>query len=241
MPLRLLSLSFLMVLTGCGYIKSLFPDKEKEYQYTQEYPALVIPADLKNDRLPSITKSVASPVVENSSLPIEAPSGTNETTKSATNSVASSELTDTAHQAEESVVQSDNVLRKREPIIVESIKTAEQSILRLQAPFLVAWRAVDKALGRKSIEISRRNEEKKQFSIRYEPAQGTAETSIWHELGTFFSHSDEKEQAYIIQLAEMDNHTDIMVLDEQQKSVSDKESSDLLNLLQQSIKADVAK
>ena len=236
MPIRLLCLLLLLVLAGCSYIKSLFPDKEKEYQYTEEYPALVIPADLKNDMLPSVTKSVSTPVVE-------APLGTVATDKSTSNSGTTSEPIESSHLAEESttVGQSDQVLKKREPIAVETVKIAEQQILRLQAPFVVAWRAVDKALGRQSIEITRRNEDKKQFSVRYEPDQGAAETSIWHELGSFFSLSDEKEKAYIIQLAEMNNQTDIMVLDEQQKPVADKGSSDLLNLLQQSIKADVAK
>jgi outer membrane protein assembly factor BamC len=36
----------LAALQGCGYIKGLFPDKEKDYQYTTEIPPLQLPADL---------------------------------------------------------------------------------------------------------------------------------------------------------------------------------------------------
>ena len=34
------------LLPGCSYIKSWFPDKEKDYQYTVEIPELVLPDTL---------------------------------------------------------------------------------------------------------------------------------------------------------------------------------------------------
>jgi outer membrane protein assembly factor BamC len=33
--------------SGCSYVKSLFPDKERDYQFRGEIPELIIPDDLK--------------------------------------------------------------------------------------------------------------------------------------------------------------------------------------------------
>lgn len=40
-------LALALVATSCGYIKSVFPDKEKDYQFEDEIPALSIPQDLQ--------------------------------------------------------------------------------------------------------------------------------------------------------------------------------------------------
>lgn len=63
-----LSATVLLGLTGCGYIKSLFPDKEKDYQYTTEIPELVIPAGLGKNEGPKLT--APSPAVNQA---VEAP------------------------------------------------------------------------------------------------------------------------------------------------------------------------
>jgi outer membrane protein assembly factor BamC len=43
----LISAAALSALSACSYVKSLFPDKEKDYQYTTEIPPLIMPDDLK--------------------------------------------------------------------------------------------------------------------------------------------------------------------------------------------------
>lgn len=48
-------------LSACTYIKNLFPDKEKDYQFTTEIPPLTIPPDLGGG---SITNAPAAPVAE---------------------------------------------------------------------------------------------------------------------------------------------------------------------------------
>lgn len=40
-------LALILIATACGYIKSVFPDKEKDYQFADEMPALNIPQDLQ--------------------------------------------------------------------------------------------------------------------------------------------------------------------------------------------------
>jgi outer membrane protein assembly factor BamC len=48
-------------LSACSYIKSLFPDKEKDYQFTTEIPPLTIPPDLTGG---SIANVPAAPAAE---------------------------------------------------------------------------------------------------------------------------------------------------------------------------------
>jgi len=43
---RFFILVMLMSLSGCSYVQSLFPDKERDYQFTTEIPSLVLPPDL---------------------------------------------------------------------------------------------------------------------------------------------------------------------------------------------------
>ena len=43
----LISAAALSALSACSYVKTLFPDKEKDYQYTTEIPPLIWPDDLK--------------------------------------------------------------------------------------------------------------------------------------------------------------------------------------------------
>jgi outer membrane protein assembly factor BamC len=52
------SLLFLLNLSACSYIKTFFPDKEKDYQLTSEIPDLVIPSDLTGQSIPE--KSVTA-------------------------------------------------------------------------------------------------------------------------------------------------------------------------------------
>ncbi len=56
----LISSAVLSSLSACSYVKSLFPDKEKDYQYTTEIPPLTLPADLKKSQMPSVTTSASS-------------------------------------------------------------------------------------------------------------------------------------------------------------------------------------
>jgi len=58
--IRLLIIGAALVnVSACTYIKNLFPDKEKDYQFTTEIPPLVLPPDLSGE---SIAKLPAAPV-----------------------------------------------------------------------------------------------------------------------------------------------------------------------------------
>ena len=53
--IRLLIFGAVLVnVSACSYIKSLFPDKEKDYQFTTEIPPLVLPTDLAGDSIAKV-------------------------------------------------------------------------------------------------------------------------------------------------------------------------------------------
>ncbi len=194
---------------ACSTIKNLFPDKEKDYQFTTEIPPLVMPPDLAGDIR---AKVPAAPVVEAAD-------------------VAAAPATETAPTVDRKLIQ------------VELINAGEEARrLRIGAPSVIAWRMVGKALSRKSVEVTNRNQEQGLFRVQYDPnKQEVEDGSIWDEVVFLFKGFDVTEQEYVVKLVENDQQTDVVILDKEQKPVSDETSLSLLTLLHNTIKADLAK
>jgi len=61
----IISLLVVIALSGCGRIKSYFPDKEKDYQLTTEIPELIVPADLTDNAIQKqAANEVNAPVIK---------------------------------------------------------------------------------------------------------------------------------------------------------------------------------
>jgi outer membrane protein assembly factor BamC len=113
--------------------------------------------------------------------------------------------------------------------------------LRINTPFIKAWRIVNKSLSRKSIEVTDRNQEKKLFTIKYEPEeQPLQDDSYWSDLTFMISGVHDNEKTYLIKLDENNDYTDITIIDEDHKLLSDDASNKLLTLLENTIKEDLA-
>ena len=114
--------------------------------------------------------------------------------------------------------------------------------LRIGAPSTRAWRMVGKALSRKSIEVTNRNQEEGLFHVQYDPnKQEVEDGSILDEVRFFFKGFEITEQEYVVKLVENNQQTDVVVLDKEQKPVADAGSLSLLMLLHDTIKSDLAK
>ncbi len=197
----------LLNVSACTYVKNLFPDKEKDYQFTTEIPPLVLPPDLAGDAIASVP---SAPVAETASAtpePEPAPS----------------------------------VERKLIPV---ALVDAEEGIqrLRIGAPVVTAWRMVGKALSRKAIEVTNRNQEERLFYVQYDPnAKEVEDDSMWDEVVFLFKGLQINEQEYILKLVENNLQTDVIITDKEQKPVATPEGLSLLMLLHDTIKADLAK
>lgn len=224
--IRLTCAAVLIHLSACSSIKEMFPDKEKDYQFTTEIPKLIIPADLANGSTLSAATPTRPPAVE-----AEAASATTEAEKKPAEEAAS---TDTATD-EQPFVESKSVT-------VELLESSNKvSYLRIGTPFLRAWRIVSKGLSRKSIEVSDRNQEEKIFTVQYDPDEQPVEDGSYMNEISFMLHGFQgNEKEYKLKLVETNQQTDVVILNEEQKPSSDEASLKLLKVLEKSIKANLA-
>ncbi|MGR8997520.1 MAG: hypothetical protein ACU88J_00535, partial [Gammaproteobacteria bacterium] len=161
----LIGATVLINLSACSYVKSFFPDKEKDYQYTTEIPPLILPEDLKQNQIPYVSPAASSapssPPPNTTadtaassaaiSSPVENATGINGPTVTPT--VPVENAASAATPESESVIPDTEITVKR-----VNFDTGENR-LRINVPFTRAWRIVNKALSRQSIEVTERNQE----------------------------------------------------------------------------------
>lgn len=152
----LIIVAVLVNVSACSTIKNLFPDKEKDYQFTTEIPPLIMPPDLAGDSIANVP--AAAPVAE------------------ATDVASTVPPTETAPTVDRKLTQ------------VELVDAGEGTKrLRIGAPSTIAWRMVGKALSRKSIEVTNRNQDEGRFDVQYDPNKKEVEDgSVWDEVQFFF-------------------------------------------------------
>jgi outer membrane protein assembly factor BamC len=219
----LIIVAVLVNVSACTSIKNLFPDKEKDYQFTTEIPPLVLPPDLSGGsitKLPPAAQAKQTADAESAETVEAAPSA----------STAEAPQTETAPE-------------ERKLIQLELVDAEEGTTrLRIGVPPARAWRMVGKALSRKSIEVTNRNQEERIFHVQYDPnRQEVEDGSVWDEIVFMLTGFEATEQEYVLKLTENNQQTDVIILDKEQKPVSDVTSSSLLTLLHDTIKADLAK
>jgi len=213
----------LMLLSACSYVQSLFPDKERDYQFTTEIPSLVLPPDLNR----SANAAAAAPV------PAKEPAAEVVADGAATAEVAP---TTEPAEAEPSVDQ--------KTIQVELVKSEQgENRLRIGAPLAQAWRIVGKALSRKSMEVTQRLQAENSFVVQYNPNEEKVEDdSIWDELKFMFGGFEPGDKEYVVELQDIDEQvTEVLVTGkEKQSSAGDGVGLKLLTLIKDTIKSDLA-
>jgi len=215
----------LMSLSACSYVQSLFPDKERDYQFTTEIPSLVLPPDLNR----SANAAAAAPA------PAKVPVAEVVADGSATTEAEVSQATEPT-EAEPSVDQ--------KTIQVELVKSEQgENRLRIGAPLAQAWRIVGKALSRKSMEVTQRLQAENSFVVQYNPNEEKVEDdSIWDELKFMFGGFEPGDKEYVVELQDIDEQvTEVLVTGkEKQSSAGDGAGLKLLTLIKDTIKSDLA-
>lgn len=205
--------------SACTYIKNLFPDKEKDYQFTTEIPPLVLPPDLSGNAMAKV--------------PAPPPA-----TEAAPSAPATETVDAPAYSPTETVPAIDRKLIQVE--LIDADQGAKR--LHINAPSEIAWRMVGKALSRKSIEVTNRNQDDRLFTVQYDQSKQEVEDgSFWDEVVFAFKGFEVNEQEFIVKLVENNQQTDVIILDKDQKPVSDDASLSLLTLLYNTLRADLAK
>jgi outer membrane protein assembly factor BamC len=232
-------------LPACGYIQSLFPDKEKEYQFTTEIPPLVLPKDL--------SKGAAGKAVEPaSSAPASEPlKAENRQAEAGAEQAEGSETAGTEDQGEpglqseaseaageavkpEQSGEEEEQYDKDEKTPVELVRFSDgERRLRISSSVNRAWHLVSKALSRNAIEVTRRDQDQKLFFVQYDPDARKAEDgSLWDEAVFLFKGFEANEKPYLLKLIPVDGKTDLAITDKDVNPVPDDEAAvKLLRLL----------
>lgn len=227
----LVLVAVLVNVSACSYIKNLFPDKEKDYQFTTEIPPLVLPPDLAGDSIAKVPSASQAAQTADSASAESAESSSSAPVAEAADAAAPAAQAEAAPEIDRKLIQVE---------LVDADQGTKR--LRIGATAARAWRMVGKALSRKSIEVTNRNQEEGLFRVQYDPnKQEVEDESIWAEVRFFFKGLDITEQEYVLKLVENNQQTDVIVMDKEQKTATDKMSLSLLTLLHDTIKADLAK
>jgi outer membrane protein assembly factor BamC len=208
--------------TGCSTIKSWFPDKERDYQFTAEIPEIIVPEDLKAGSMSMLAVSsspaaaVETKVVEDlkATLPAEPIA---RPTKSATSESSPKET-------------------------VANAPTAPGSSLQIDQPQIQAAHIVSKALSRQKLEITERNVEKGYFFVKFDPRAVQVEDKNWlDELNFVFGDEPSHEREFRIHLQQLNPQlTEVTVEDSEGKTQSSDSANALLKLITDAINQEIS-
>jgi len=209
---RLALLIAVVIVSGCTRIKSYFPDKQIDYRHSRELPVLEIPADLQTNELGRQIAEVkrAAKVVEKKAI------------------LASATLSETQDLSSLPTVRLVSY-------------TGGSPRLEIARSYDLAWRIVGKALIREGIEIVARNQANAIYFIQYEWNKLPVEDgALWNEFDFIFGEEPNREQEYQIRVFDSNGQSDIMLLDKNADAPPQHESLQILRILEQAIKKDLA-
>jgi len=245
--IKLFFLGIAVALAGCSYVQGLFPDKEKDYQYTTEIPLLTWPAELRGNSAattPTIGNSSPDASSPDTGLEVDETAGkvdSGYSTAADNSSNPSTEATTSTATPETAVTPAGENEESDTVSSVEIIKYNDgESRLRIGSGFSKAWRVVSKALSRNTIEVTERNHDQGQIAVQYDPDEQKAkDDSYWDELSFLFHGINAHEQKYFLKLEEHDQLTDVIVTNEEHLPLAnDNAALRLLKLLADTIKTE---
>lgn len=221
-PLRRMAASVILCgLSACSTIKSWFPDKERDYQFTSEIPELIVPEDLKNKGL-----SVAA-------APAATPAASEMETEAETGGVSPEPGSATAGEpAAEPQTATENA-EPQQTAAADTQTAAGVSSLQIDQAKTPATRIVGRALTRQKVEIVERNVDKGYFYVKYDPnAVEAKDDSIWDEFNFLFGDDPSQEREYRVSVRGLGPQmSEVTVQDEQGKSLSTPAANALLKLI----------
>jgi len=235
----LLALLVIQAAGGCTFIKSLFPDKERDYQFRAELPELIIPDDLKAhtlpDRLPPPGAAAVSPVSPASTAV--------QKSVPATPAVAAKPMPVPAATAVAPTTQNQPLKEQAQDTaaVRGAGNSSGVSSLQIDQPRSQAWRLVARALSRQKIEIVERNMDKAYFYVKYDPDEvKPSDSGIWDEIAFLFGEDPSHELEYRISLLETGPQmTEVTVQNSDGQTISNRTTTHLLKLITDGINLDL--
>lgn len=235
--LRLVSvlsgLTVLSGLAGCGFLSSLFPDKQKQYQYSTEIPPLEIPPELSAatiqgarlsrkagreaglDDVTSVDKPFDGAVV--AGLPPLSP-----------------EMARATRDAQN--LEPETLERPVSGRYVLAESSDGTPLIEIGEPYPVAWNSVGRVLGRLKLKISDQNRSDGLYYVYPDEVAGSPdEPGVWSGLLGFITGKPVHGQEYRIRLEERGKMTYVMVVNDKNQPLTEGEGLELLKRLHEGL------
>ncbi|MGY6214912.1 outer membrane protein assembly factor BamC [Methylolobus aquaticus] len=211
--LIVVSVASSLVLSGCSVLGSLFPDKQRQYQYTTEIPALEVPPDLSMSTMTGakINRGAGPAAARDTAAPAE---GEDESTSKAAAAGGQSE--------------------PKVPTLAQN--TEDVPLIELASPFAQAWNDVGRALGRLKVEVSDQNRSEGVYYVFYGgPTKAYEDRGMWGDIGDLFSGGGPKAMEFRLKLEEHKTKkgasTDVFMFDDEGRPVTGGQALELLKKL----------
>ncbi|MDQ7091460.1 MAG: outer membrane protein assembly factor BamC [Methylococcales bacterium] len=226
-------------LTSCG-LKSYFPDKEKDYQFSQEISPLTLPSDLRNTTFKR--QRVKPKVDETEAVKVIAEMTAENTVKETSDKSKPIEYVEVDKAALNVNAREDIVRPADEETQVNLVMfDGGATRLRINENFSPIWRLVGKALSRNRIEITSRNKAAGQFIVQYDPNKTDfVDDSVKDEFLFIFADNHSQEKELKIRLVTHNNHIEVIILDDDNQPLSDGAGLKLLKLLFSTLHTELA-
>ncbi len=219
-----------LLLPGC----SLFPDKEKDYKYSQEIPELSLPPEVVAQR--SLVTDNKLDAIETEKKQLKA--NNLEQAKSDTANQAVKQPAELSESEDVSSSGTKNETPDENLQVRNQQRDGKIPHLEINRDFDQSWRIVAKALGRAGLEIMDRNYSEAVFFIKYgDQPSDIKDGSIWDEVVFFFGGDPYEEETYHVQLSEQHTQqTFVIIADEDDEPLMEEEGIELLKLINTTIK-----
>ena len=241
------SLLLFLNLSACSGIQKHFPDKEKDYQLTTEIPDLAIPADLSSDviqyKVAEHSKQHRETTLPNSAIRQTIIPKQKSEIEERSIAAKNGEIDVEQEEAETETVEELEIQQEEVPelVYIELLKfSGGATRIRVEAPLARVWRVVGKAISRHSIEILDRNETDRTYVVKYDADfEKVEDGSLWDEVVFIFGSDPAQEKTYKIRVVENGALIEVIVLDENDKPLSNDAGLELLKLVYNSMKLDL--
>jgi outer membrane protein assembly factor BamC len=233
----LMLLSASAVLNGCSSLGDWFPDKQKQYQYSTEIPALEIPPDLTASTIEGATKS-RRPVPPRSA---EEPATEESAAEQPDAEESGSEAPESEERTAATQAETPRPTARRPKATAES--TLAQSsdnipLIEIEAPFEIAWNDVAKALGRLELEVSDQNRSDKVYFVYYGgDSKPYEDRGFLGDIAEMFGNRPKPAKEYRVKLEDRGQATLVYILDPDNKPQTAGPGFELLTRLHETLKS----
>jgi outer membrane protein assembly factor BamC len=222
-------------LSACSYVASLFPDKQKQYRYSSEIPDLEIPPDLTSSTIEGARQAKKETAVEDEAGSTYAGRASGEEEAGASGS-GRGEDGETPPESSSASATEKPAKSSSAPGTTLAQGTDDVPLIEIDEPFAEAWNDTGRALGRLELEVSDQNRSDGVFYVYYGgDVKKYKDRGLLGDLVELFTGNDDQSQEFRIKLEEKGSFTNISVLDQSGKAVSEGLGFDLLQRLNEKL------